>query len=143
MDQMEHNVKIKTYKRHDRPRPFLHYVNAVNHTPTYPSYLEQTKMLDRFKEVHWEADQIRMYSYDYKIGMLKEREEVILDNQERERTDVAQHRLKHLQGIKDNIQESRDRFSSRTQLERPDAIEKQLGGNPLYKIVNDAKQGRH
>ena len=64
---------------------------------------------------------------------------VSVDNQYREREDIQEHRLNHLQGIKDNIQEARDRFARRTELERPGGVEKQLGDKPLYKIVNDGK----
>ena len=63
----------------------------------------------------------------------------VIEKQNKERADVDEYRLAHLQGIKDNIQESRERFFRRTQLERPGAIERKLGDRPLYKIVNDGK----
>ena len=64
---------------------------------------------------------------------------LVLEKQQLEREDTQEHRLNHLQGIKDNIKEARDRFARRTELERPGGIERQLGSKPLYKIVNDGR----
>lgn len=64
---------------------------------------------------------------------------LILEKQQREREDTQEHRLNHLEGIKNNIKEARDRFARRTELERPGGIERQLGNKPLYKIVNDGR----
>lgn len=140
---MENNVKIKNYKTHAPPRPFLHYQRQLNYTQNYPSNLEQAKLVDRFKDLHWQTDQVLKLPHDRKMQILKHQENSILEDQEKRRRDVATHRLNHLQGIKDNFKESRERFARRTQSERPGALEKQLGDKPLYKIVNDAKPVRY
>ena len=63
MNQMEHNVKIKTYGGIEGgpQRPYLHYDRILNNN-TQPAAMEQTKMVERLKNVHWNADQIHCTS---------------------------------------------------------------------------------
>ena len=138
MNQMEHNVKIKDYKKLEGLRPSLYYENILNRNQRFPDYQEQSKTVERFKLLHWQTDKFRLPHGD-KLVALKTCRDIIMDNQDNERFNASQHRLAHLQGIKDNLEISHDRFFRRTELERPGAVEKQLGDKTLYKIINDGK----
>lgn len=138
MNQMEHNVKIKGYKGNEQPPPYLHYENILNRNQRYPDFHEQSKMYERFKLMHWKSDSLRL-AHDDKVATLRVCTTRINSNQGEEHDEISQHRLAHLQGIKDNLEIANDRFYRTTQLEKPGAVNEQLGDSPLYKIINDGK----
>ena len=79
MDQMEHNVKIKNYKKSYETDPFVKYVHILDNPQTYPSKEEQERMLDRFKQLNWQTDKVLMLkSHRDKMHTLKHEQEVIL-----------------------------------------------------------------
>jgi len=136
---MEHNIKIKDFKRFKTSAsPFVKYQNILGNTHSFTNSEEQQKLTERFTDLHWQTDNVLLLNdHNDKMFVLRQQNEQIREKQNTEREDVQHHRLQHLQSIKDNIKESRDRFARRTALERPGGIELQQGDKPLYKIVND------
>ena len=138
MDQMEHNVKIHDYKKNLEPEPFVRYMHHLNCPQNHPSEQEQARMLERFKHVHWNRENVLVLpEHQNRMQVLREELRRVEEQQKSGREDTERHRLEHLEGIKRNIQESRERFARRTALERPGAVETQLDDRPLYKIINN------
>ena len=138
MNQMEHNVKIKNYKRNeDAPRPYLHYGRILDRNQNFPGHLDQSKMHERFQQLHWQTQYLNMTDED-KLRIINECSSNMMHNHTQDHFSVEQHRMNHLQGIKDNIQVAHERFARRTDSESPTVVQNRHGdGSTLYKIIND------
>ncbi len=139
---MEHNVKIKTYKANLDPKPLAESVKILDRPRDYRAKEEETRVLERFKDLHWQRDNVlAIDGHADRMYALKYQESDILSRQAKERQDVQEHRIKHLEGIKDNIEETRNRFWRTTQLGREITNKEHAcsvrSNKPLYKIIND------
>ena len=54
MNQMEHNYKIKDYKRYEAPGPFVQTCYKLNYPQqSYPNSQETGRMEERFQKIQW------------------------------------------------------------------------------------------
>ena len=141
MNQMEHNVKIKDYKKDINTGPLENSLQLLNYRKDYPAHREQRRMMERFKDFHWERQNVlTIGDHGDRMYVLRHHANDIEDKQYAELKDYQQHRMKYLEGIKDNITSTRERFYRRSELDRK--INHQEHGlnpetKPLYKIIND------
>lgn len=153
MNQTEHNVKIKSYKKNLQPSPFVKTVHLLDQPRNYPAQQEQERMIGRFKELHWERQNVLpVKGHKDRMFILQSQEQETYSKQAREIADVQDYRRKHLQGIKDNIDQTRERFWRRSELNRQinqdehyssRAAGLEIGGKTLYKIINDGVPTRY
>eukprot|EP00794_Sanderia_malayensis_P012648 gene12648-13947_t len=119
MDQMEHNIKIKTHKKDLDASPFVKSVKIVDRPRDYNSSKEEERMLERFKDFHWQREKATSIGgHKDRMAVLRCQQNDIISRQAKDKEDVERHRISHLQSIKDNINTSRDRFFRSTQLGR-------------------------
>ena len=141
MNQMEHNVKIKDYKRDINAGPLANSLQLLNYRKDYPAHQEQKRMMGRFNDFHWERQNVlTIGDHDDRMYVLRHHANDIEEKQNAELEDYQQYRMRYLEGIKDNIATTRERFYRRSELDRK--VNQQVHGvneetKPLYKIVND------
>ena len=141
MNQMEHNVKIKSYKRDTSTEPLEKSLQSLDYPKTYTSLQDQQRLMGRFSDFHWERQNVlAIQDHNDRMYVLRHHASDIEDKQNRELQDYQQHRLNYLEGIKHNGAIARDRFYRQSELDRK--INQQEHGEnperkPLYKIVND------
>eukprot|EP00112_Aurelia_sp_Birch-Aquarium-sp1_P026078 Seg9010.1 transcript_id=Seg9010.1/GoldUCD/mRNA.D3Y31 product="hypothetical protein" protein_id=Seg9010.1/GoldUCD/D3Y31 len=141
MNQMDHNVKIKDYKKDLNPGPLAEGLKGLDYARNHPSFKEQERLMNRFKDFHWERQKVlTVQGHGDQMSVLRHHANDIEERQAREINDYEQHRIQHLEGIKDNIETTRERFWRRTELDRKVNLEEN-GENkeikPSYKIAND------
>ena len=138
---MEHNVKIKDYKKDTAPGPLDNSLKLLDYPKNYPSLKEQQRLMGRFTDFHWERQNVlTIGDHSDRMYVLRHHANDIEGKQNREIEDYQHHRLQHLEGIKDNIDKTRERFYRRTELDRKINLQENgtnSEGKPLYKIVND------
>ena len=141
MNQMEHNVKIKDYKKDTSRGPLEDSLKLLDYPKNLLSLQEQERLMERFKDFHWERQNtLTIGNHSDRMYVLRHHANAIEEQQKKDIQDYQNHRMKHLEGIKDNIEVARDRFYRRTELDRK-INQEEFGGNarrkPLYKIIND------
>ena len=147
MNQMEHNVKIKDYKRDLGKGPLETSLRLLDYRKNFTSQQEQQRLMDRFKDIHWDTQHVlSMRDHQDRMYVLRHHASTIESNQKRDTEDYEHHRANHLQGIKDNINTTRERFHRRTELDRKVNLQEN-GPNtdrkPQYKIINDGAPIRY
>ena len=80
MNQTDHNVKIKDYKRATRPSPFVSSSQKLSNPPLFSNNLEQEKMLERFQKLHWETDKLTSLNTADKVFILRQEQEQVEGN---------------------------------------------------------------
>ena len=66
---MEHNIKIKDFKRSFEKGPFADYHNNLGgKVSVFPNSEEERRMTERFTELHWQAKNVLLLQ-DHKDRM--------------------------------------------------------------------------
>lgn len=138
---MEHNVKIKDYKRDTEAGPLASTLRILDNPKNYPSLKEQQRLMGRFTDFHWERENVlHIRDHADRMYILRHQANEIEEKQSRELRDYEEYRMQHLEGIKGNIERTRERFYRSTERDRKVNLQEN-GPNPdrtpLYKIVND------
>ena len=139
MNQMEHNVKIKDYKRYEVPGPFKRTSYQLNYPQNYPNSQETRRMEERFQQMHWPRDKTLLGLADQgdRMRFTRDQQISVLVTQNDNIADVQEHRKALLDNVKRNIHVARDEFARDVYISRPGVRDLLRGDRPLYKIVNN------
>lgn len=139
MNQMEHNVKIKDFKRHEEPGAYVSTMHSMNCRHNLPNTLEQSRLEDRFKLIYKPREKTIHSLKDHGDRMRFTRDQQInLVVHQADDIRVAQtFRKDHLDSIKHNVNVARDEFQRDVRVSRPNAQERIEGNRPMYKIINN------
>lgn len=138
MNQMEHNVKIKDFKRHEAKGPLIRTSYSLNYTQSYPNSQETQRMEERFRKIYWPRNKTLTGLADNgdRMKFTRNQQTSCLTNQSDHIGDVQQHRTMLLNNIKRNISVARDECARERYVARPGVRDLLRGTEPLYKIVN-------
>ena len=136
---MEHNVKIKDYKRHEAPRPFVRTGYWLNVPQNYPNAQETRRMEERFGHIYGPREKtlVRMEDHGDRMKFTRNQQISVLTSQHNDIADVQSKRKELLNTVKKNIDVARDEFAREVYLSRPGVRDMLRGKRPLYKIVNN------
>ena len=140
-------MKIKDFKKDFNLSPLKQSLVQLDYAKNYPSKKEQDRLMERFSDFHWERQNVlTVEGHQDRMGVLRHHANQLEERQNREISEYEHYRIRHLDGIKDNIKTSRERFFRRTELDRKKNME-EFGKNqerkPLYKIINDGVPTRY
>lgn len=139
MNQMEHNVKIKDYRRYEEPSPYVQTLYALDYPQSYPNKMEQDRMADRFKQIHWKSEKrpMNLPSQRDQLRYLRHEGFGVVSNEESERRDEHWHRAEHVRDIDRKVNVAREEFARQVNRERPKYPDySRTKSQPLFKIVN-------
>ena len=139
MNQMEHNVKIKNYKRYEEPGPYVRTVHYMNFPHNLPNSQEQARMEDRFKQIYKPRETTIHSLKDHgdRMRFTRDQQISLITHQADDIRVVQTFRKDHLDMIKNNIDVARDKFQRDVRVSRPNARERIQGNRPMYKIINN------
>ena len=139
MNQMEHNVKIKDYKRYEAPGPFVRTAYRLNYQQNYPNSQETRRMEERFQRIQWPRNKTLVGLTDQgdRMRFTRDQQISVLTNQSEILTDVQHHRKVLLDTVKRNIHVARDEFTRDVYTGRPGVRDMLRGTQPLYKVINN------
>lgn len=138
MNQMEHNVKIKDYKRYQES-PYVQTLYALNSPQNYPNKTEQYRMVDRFQQIHWKSEKrpMNLPPERDQLRYLRREGYGVVSNEEEERRDEHWHRAEHVREIERKVNTAREEFAKQIQRERPMYPDySNTKSRPLFKIVS-------
>ncbi len=138
MNQMEHNYKIKDYKRYEEPSPYVQTLYALNYPQSYPNKKEQDRFCDRFTQIHWKSEKrpTTLPSESSHLRYLRQEGFGVVSNETAERRDEHWHRQEHTREVGRKIDVAREEFARQVSRERPKYPDYSGKSQPLYKIVN-------
>ena len=136
---MEHNVKIKDYQRYEESTPYVQTLYALNFPQSYPNKMEQDRMADRFKQIHWKSEKrpTNLPSERDQLQYLRNEAFGVVSNETAERRDEHWHRAEHVREIDHKARIAREEFArqvTRQRLVYPDYSSTK--SKPLFKIVS-------
>lgn len=139
MNQMEHNYKIKDYKRLQEPPPYVRTNYTLNRSQMFPNSEETRRMEERFRYVHWPKEHTMNNLPDHgdRMRFTRNQQISVLHNQHENIVDVQGHRQLHLDHIQHTGKVARDEFDRSVRLGRPGVRDKMRGPPPLFKIINN------
>lgn len=139
MNQMEHNCKIKDYKRDEEASPYVQTLYALNYPQSYPNKMEQQRMTDRFKQIHWKSEKrpTTLPSQSNQLRYLRQEGYGVISNETEERRNEHWHRQEHVRAVGRKIDIAREEFARQVNRERPKFPDySRTKSQPLYKIVS-------
>lgn len=136
---MEHNVKIKDYKRYEAPRPFVRTSYGLNVPQNYPNSQEIGRMKERFQQIYWPREKtlVRMQDQGDRMKFTRNQQISVLTCQHNDIVDVQGHRKQLLDTVKKNLDVARGEFAREVYVSRPGVRDTLRGDRPLYKIINN------
>ena len=138
MDQMEHNYKIKDYKRYEEPSPYVQTLYALNYPQSYPNKKEQDRFCDRFTQIHWKSEKRPgiLPSQTSHLRYLRQEGFGVVSNETAERRDEHWHRQEHVREVGRKTDVAREEFARQVAQQRPKYPDYSGRSEPLYKIVS-------
>lgn len=138
MNQMEHNYKIKDYKRYEEPSSYIQTLYALDYPQSYPNKKEQDRFCDRFTQIHWKSEKrpASLPSQGSQLRYLRKEAFGIVANETAERRDEHWHRQNHASEVGRKIDEARREFARQVARERPKHPDYSGRALPLYKIIS-------
>jgi len=140
MNQMEHNYKIKDYKRYEAPGSFFQTSYKLNYPQqSYPNSQETRRMEERFQKIQWPRNKTLVGLTDQgdRMRFTRNQQISVMTNQSDHIADVQQHRKALLDTVKRNIHVARDEFAREVYVSRPGVRDLLRGTQPLYKVINN------
>ena len=140
MNQMEHNYKIKDYKRYEAPGPFVQTSYKLNYPQqSYPNSQETRRMEERFQKIQWPRNKTLVGLADQgdRMRFTRNQQISVVTNQSDHIADVQHHRKALLDTVKRNIHVARDEFAREVYVSRPGVRDLLRGTQPLYKVINN------
>ena len=139
MNQMEHNYKIKDYKRFQEPPPYVRTNYLLNRSQTYPNAEETRRMEERFRYVYWPRDHKLRGLEDHgdRMRFTRNQQISVLHNHHDNIVDVNAHRDLHYEHTRHNGDVARAEFDRSVRLGRPGVLDKMRGPPPLFKVINN------
>lgn len=140
MNQMEHNYKIKDYKRYEAPGPLVQTSYKLNYPQqSYPNSQETRRMEERFQKIQWPRNKTLVGLTDQgdRMRFTRNQQISVVTNQSDHIADVQHHRKALLDAVKRNIHVARDEFAREVYVSRPGVRDLLRGTQPLCKVINN------